>query len=94
MKSIEEQAKEYVNQEKTSLRELSTLQKIALKLHLIAFTEKLLDAKQKQINKLKSALEDAIIGLEWEIDNTPERDHKADEEKIIEWKELINSLKQ
>lgn len=40
--------------------------------------------------ELLSALQDAVTGLEWEIEDSPEKDHKADEEKLEEWKSLIN----
>ncbi|WP_424493918.1 hypothetical protein [Salinimicrobium sp. GXAS 041] len=46
----------------------------------------------EQNQKLRSALEAAVIGLEWEIENRPELNHRADEEKLQEWKELISSL--
>lgn len=50
--------------------------------------EKLLNQRDKLLIELDSA----VTGLEWEIENTPEKDHKADEEKIQEWKKLIQSI--
>lgn len=42
--------------------------------------------------KLLSALQDAIIGLEWRKDEPPTAFDKADDEKLHEWKELINQI--
>ena len=39
--------------------------------------------------KLLSALQDAVIGLEWKFENQYSQFDKADGEKLQEWKELI-----
>lgn len=59
--------------------------------------QKLADAKLiAHAPKLLSALQDAIIGLEWHRDNdekvNPAPFDKADDEKLLEWQELIKKI--
>ena len=50
--------------------------------------EKLIDSAVEK-DCIKSALEDAVSGLEWKKKNTPNDFDKADSEKLYEWKKLL-----
>jgi hypothetical protein len=55
-------------------------------------SQKQIYSEQKErIKELESALEDVITGLEWRKENPPAEFDKADEEKLQEWKTLINN---
>ena len=49
------------------------------------------DHLEKENEQLRELLEEAVIGLEWFIEEYPELDHKADYEKLNEWKQQLKS---
>ena len=56
---------------------------------LNAYQKALANSELNRLLKIKSALHDAIIGLEWRKENQPLNFDKADDEKLFEWKELL-----
>ena len=57
------------------------------------FSESYHKSKEEVNKELLEALGEAVIGVEWTIENFPNDDHKADFEKLEEWKKLIKKAK-
>jgi len=53
--------------------------------------QEFIDTKPGQyIMKLEESISDAIRGMQWRVNNTPELMDRADYEKLDEWRNLLN----
>ena len=57
---------------------------------LNAYQKALANSELNRLLKIKDALQGAVNGLEWHKDDDPIKFDKADDEKLFEWKELLN----